>query len=64
MSKSLHPNAHRDPPVTVDADLRLIEPSHNYPVIEVEVVLNFFPGDHVTAERYKAFVQTLTKVRL
>jgi hypothetical protein len=48
----------------VDADLRLIEPSHNYPVIEVEVVLNFFPGDHVTAERYKAFVQTLTKVRL
>jgi hypothetical protein len=29
----------------------------------VEVVLNFFPGDHVTAERYKAFVQTLTKVR-
>ena len=44
------------------ADLRLIEPSPAYPVIEVEVVLNFFPGDQHTAERYKAFVQTLTKV--
>jgi hypothetical protein len=44
-------------------DLRLIEPSTTYPVIEVEVLLNFFPGDQHTAEKYKAFVQTLTKVR-
>lgn len=43
------------------SDLRLIEPSHEYPVIEVEIVLNFFPGDQSTAEKYKLFVQKLTK---
>ena len=32
------------------SDLRLIEPSPEYPVIEVEIVLNFFPGDQSTAE--------------
>jgi len=42
-------------------DLRLIEPSKEYPVIEVEISLNFFPGDHSTADLYKQFVQTLTK---
>jgi hypothetical protein len=43
------------------SDLRLIEPSRDYPVIEVEIVLNFFPGDQSTAEKYKQFVQKLTK---
>merc|ERR1719400_271386 len=43
------------------SDLRLIEPSPDYPVIEVEIVLNFFPGDQATAEKYKQFVQKLTK---
>jgi len=43
------------------SDLRLIEPSRKYPVIEVEIVLNFFPGDHSTADKYKGFVQKLTK---
>ena len=43
------------------SDLRLIEPSTEYPVIEVEIVLNFFPGDQSTAEKYKLFVQKLTK---
>jgi len=43
------------------SDLRLIEPSRDYPVIEVEIVLNFFPGDQATAEKYKQFVQKLTK---
>ena len=43
------------------SDLRLIEPSPEYPVIEVEIVLNFFPGDQSTAEKYKLFVQKLTK---
>jgi len=44
------------------SDLRLIDPSQEYPVIEVEVLLNFFPGDHVTADKYKHFVQQLTKL--
>ena len=26
-----------------------------------QVVLNFFPGDHFTADKYKAFVLALTK---
>jgi hypothetical protein len=43
------------------SDLRLIDPSRKYPVIEVEIVLNFFPGDHSTADKYKRFVQKLTK---
>ena len=43
------------------SDIRLIEPSMNYPIIEIEIVLNFFPGDHYTAEKYKAFVVQLTK---
>jgi hypothetical protein len=43
------------------SDMRLIEPTKDFPVIEVEIVLNFFPGDHVTADKYKAFVQRLTK---
>jgi len=43
------------------SDLRLIEPSNTYPIIEIEVVLNFFPGDHFTAEKYKAFVNQMTK---
>lgn len=43
------------------SDLRLIEPSSKYPIIEVEISLNFFPGDHFTAERYKAYVKHLTK---
>ncbi len=43
------------------SDLRLIEPSATYPIIEIEIVLNFFPGDHYTAERYKAFVNQMTK---
>ena len=30
-------------------------------MIEIEVVLNFFPGDHFTAEKYKAFVNHMTK---
>ena len=38
------------------SDLRLVDPSPAFPIIEVEVALNFFPGDHFTAERYKAFV--------
>ena len=33
------------------SDLRLIEPSRGHPIIEVEIALNFFPGDHFTAER-------------
>ena len=40
---------------------RLIDPSPTYPLIEVEIVLNFFPGDHFTAEKYKAFVNHMTK---
>ena len=40
---------------------RLIEPSGTYPIIEIEVILNFFPGDHFTAEKYKAFVNQMTK---
>ena len=40
---------------------RLIEPSPTYPMIEIEIVLNFFPGDHFTAEKYKAFVNHMTK---
>ena len=43
------------------SDLRLIEPSHQYPIIEIEIVLNFFPGDHFTAEKYKSFVTKITK---
>ena len=43
------------------SDVRLIEPSMNYPIIEIEIVLNFFPGDHYTAEKYKGFVVQLTK---
>ena len=43
------------------SDLRLIEPSPAYPIIEIEVMLNFFPGDHYTAEKYKAFVNEMTK---
>ena len=43
------------------SDVRLIDPSPTYPIIEIEVVLNFFPGDHFTAEKYKAFVMQLTK---
>lgn len=43
------------------SDLRLIEPSPQYPIIEIEIVLNFFPGDHFTAEKYKGFVVQLTK---
>ena len=31
-------------------------------VFQVEIVLNFFPGDHSTADKYKRFVQKLTKV--
>ena len=42
-------------------NFRLIEPSKTYPIIEIEVVLNFFPGDHFTAEKYKAFVNQMTK---
>ena len=30
------------------SDTRLIEPSSQYPIIEIEIVLNFFPGDHFT----------------
>ena len=29
--------------------------------VKVEIVLNFFPGDQSTAEKYKQFVQKLTK---
>ena len=29
--------------------------------MKVEIVLNFFPGDQSTAEKYKQFVQKLTK---
>ena len=43
------------------SDLRLIDPSGQYPVLEVEVALNFFPGDHGTADKYKQFVHKLTK---
>lgn len=43
------------------SDIRLIDPSPTYPIIEIEIVLNFFPGNHFTAERYKAFVMQLTK---
>lgn len=43
------------------SDVRLIEPSSTYPIIEIEIVLNFFPGDHFTAEKYKSFVMQLTK---
>ena len=39
----------------------MIDPSPTYPLIEVEIVLNFFPGDHFTAEKYKAFVNQMTK---
>ena len=31
---------------------------------QVEIVLNFFPGDHSTADKYKRFVQKLTKVTM
>merc|ERR1719412_113266 len=41
--------------------VQLIEPSPTYPMIEIEIVLNFFPGDHFTAEKYKAFVNHMTK---
>ena len=41
--------------------MRLIIPTKEFPIIEVEIVLNFFPGDHFTADRYKEFVQKLTK---
>jgi hypothetical protein len=44
-----------------ELSFRLIEPSNTYPIIEIEVVLNFFPGDHFTAEKYKAFVNQMTK---
>ena len=30
-------------------------------ILQVEIVLNFFPGDQSTAEKYKQFVQKLTK---
>jgi len=43
------------------SDVLLVEPSVSYPIIEIEIVLNFFPGDHFTAERYKAFVVQTTK---
>lgn len=43
------------------SDLRLIDPSGLYPIIEIHIVLNFFPGDHFTADKYKSFVLQLTK---
>ena len=43
------------------SDLRMIDPSRIYPIIEIQIVLNFFPGDHFTADKYKAFVLQLTK---
>ncbi|XP_040579717.1 uncharacterized protein [Lepeophtheirus salmonis] len=43
------------------SDVRLIDPSAQYPVIEIDILLNFFPGDHFTAEKYKSFVSSLTK---
>ena len=33
------------------SNLTLIDPSMTYPIMEIQIVLNFFPGDHFTAER-------------
>ena len=41
------------------SDIRLVEPSAAYPIIEIQIVLNFFPGDHYTAERYKHNARSL-----